>query len=83
MPKPTIEELKQKRAAIDARIRSEEAKSRARNRKLDTRRKVLAGAAVLYQAEQDAAFKEHLNGILAGFLSRKEERELFGLPEVR
>jgi len=80
MPKATIEELKQKRAALDARIRSEEAKTRARGRKLDTRRKVLAGAAVLHHAERDAPFKAQLEGILSGFLTRKEERGLFELP---
>ncbi len=80
MPKPTLEELKEKRAALDARIRSVEAKTRAQNRKMDTRRKVLAGAAVLHHAERDAQFKTDLVGVLSGFLTRKEERALFDLP---
>jgi hypothetical protein len=52
-----LDKLRDKRDALNAQIRSYELRGRARERKTDTRRKVLAGAAVLAHAEHDDAFR--------------------------
>jgi hypothetical protein len=83
MPKTNkrLETLMQRRAALDAQINAQKAREKASERKRETRRKVLAGAAVLFRAESDPAFRSELDKILDGFLSRPDERALFGLAE--
>ncbi len=51
-----LNRLIEKREAVNARIRQEQNKLRASERKSDTRRKVLAGAAVLEWAKRDSEF---------------------------
>jgi len=63
---------------MTARIRQELGRDRARKRREDTRRKIIAGALVL--AEQDPTIKEWLNRTVAKVLTRNDERALFGLP---
>jgi hypothetical protein len=72
--------LKEKQAALIARIKQEENKVRAKERKSDTRRKVLAGAAALEWAKRDNDFAKKLDAELKAFLVRDADRELFGLP---
>ena len=74
--------LIEKRDAVNARIRKEEGKLRANERKSDTRRKVLAGAAVLQWAKQDSEFSSRLMTELKSFLVRDDDRALFGLPPL-
>lgn len=74
--------LIEKREAVNARIRKEEGKLRANERKSDTRRKVLAGAAVLQWAKQDSEFSSRLMTELKSFLVRDDDRTLFGLPPL-
>jgi hypothetical protein len=74
--------LAAKRKAIADVIRREENKVRLRERKNDTRRKILAGAAVLDEAEHKEEFKAALHKLLAKFLTRPEDRALFGLPPI-
>jgi hypothetical protein len=74
-----LSRLKQKRDAINARIKAQEARQRTGERRRETRRKVLVGAAVLYRAESDAAFGEELQRMLDKFLARDDERAIFGL----
>jgi hypothetical protein len=86
----TPEERNQARLAkLDAKI--EEAKAQKRRllgaeardrRKLENRRKVLAGAAVIFEAERNADFRTWLNGLLGRFLTRPDERTLFGFEPV-
>lgn len=82
MARTTIEELIAKREAVNARIRREQAKARTQERKDDTRRKVLAGAAVLERAAKDDLFKHELHRLLAGFLTRPDDRALFGMAPI-
>lgn len=51
-----------------------------RERKNDTRRKILAGAAVLDEAEGKEEYKAALFKLLGKFLTRPEDRALFGQP---
>lgn len=77
-----LKKLKAKRAAIDARLREEQYKLNEKERARDTRRKVLAGAAVLEKARRDEDFSRLLMEELKSFLSRDDERALFNLPPV-
>ena len=77
-----LEKLKEQRETIAARIRREQAKARTRERKDDTRRKILAGAVVLERADKDAALKTQLDALLARFLVRDDDRALFGLAPL-
>jgi len=75
-----LERLKAKREAMNAKIRQEEGRERSRQRRYDTRRKIIAGALVL--AEEDPAIKAWLYRTLGKVLVRKDERELFSLPPL-
>jgi hypothetical protein len=75
--------LIEKRDAVNARIKKEQGKLRAVERKSDTRRKVLAGATVLEWAKRNSAFGSALMGELKAFLVRDDDRALFGLSPLR
>ncbi len=74
-----LEKLRAQRDAIAARIRREESRTRTQQRRDDTRRKILAGAAVLDEAERKPEFNAMLVKLLGRFLSRPDDRALFGL----
>lgn len=71
-----------KRDAVNERIRQEQARQSAMERKRDTRRKVLAGAAALHWAGKDSDFSTRFMRELQGFLTRDDDRQLFGLPTL-
>ena len=75
-----LNRLIEKREAVTARIKQEQNKVRGEERRKDTRRKVLAGAAVLEWAKKDNEFSSRLMAELKSFLVRDADRELFGLP---
>jgi hypothetical protein len=77
-----LQRLIEKRNAVNANIRKEQNKLKAGGRRDDTRRKVLAGAAVLQWAARDSDFAARLQGELRAFLVRDADRALFGLPPV-
>jgi large subunit ribosomal protein L7/L12 len=77
-----LNQLIEKRNAVNARIKKEQNKLAADKRKSDTRRKVLAGAAVLEWATRDNDFSARLMAELKAFLVRDADRELFGFPPV-
>jgi hypothetical protein len=77
-----LKRLIDQREAVNARIKQEQNKLRASERRTDTRRKVLAGAAVLEWAKRDNEFSAKLMAELKAFLSRDADRVLFGLPPV-
>ena len=64
---------------IDERLKTIETREAARERKRDTRRKVLLGAMVLEQMKKDERFNRTTLAKLDGFLVRKNDRALFGL----
>ena len=70
-----LKQLKVRQQRIEARKRTLDAK---RNRKADTRRKILAGAIVLARAEQGRL--PELTGWLDDALTRDDDRALFELP---
>jgi hypothetical protein len=77
-----LKQLIEKRNAMNARIKREHNKQRMGDRKSDTRRKVLAGAAVLEWAAKDTEFSARLMEELKRFLVRDADRVLFHLPPI-
>src|SRR3954447_19440696 len=77
--------LREKKARIDARLKALELQERKRKRRDDTRRKIIAGALALEHAEthgeDDPAFAATLARLLNRFVTRPQDRDLFGLPE--
>jgi hypothetical protein len=74
--------LKQERAKkqkIEARLRAVEQK---RKRAEDTRRKILAGALVLELMEQDQQTRQKFLARLDRYLTRGDDRALFGLAKL-
>ncbi|NZD59356.1 mobilization protein [Sphaerotilus montanus] len=75
-----LAQAKALRAKEEARARAAEA---AAKRTADTRRKILAGAAVLAEIEHDPERSAWLNSVLARQLTRADDRALFGLDPLR
>lgn len=76
-----LERLRQQQEAIATQIRQELAREAQHQRKLDTRRKVLVGAAVLNQVSQGKLTQEWLMQLLDEELTRECDRKIFELPE--
>ncbi|MGE4045294.1 MAG: mobilization protein C [Acetobacteraceae bacterium] len=81
-PETKLQKLLAQKEALEARIRQQQGRERKEKHKLDTRRKVLAGAAVLAEAEQRPEFRASLMTLLGRFLIRPDDRALFGLPPL-
>lgn len=80
MPKSSekqLEALKAKKKQIEAKITALNARQQKEAKRLDTRRKVVAGAIALEHCEHDPNFKELLGSLLDRFLTRPVDRELF------
>jgi hypothetical protein len=74
-----LSQAKALRAKEEARAQAAEA---AAKRTADNRRKLLAGACVLSEIEQDPEHATWLNDVLARRLTRASERALFGLAPL-
>ena len=74
-----LKQLRTRQQRIEARKR---ALLSRRERAADTRRKILVGAIVLAKVEQGEIDAGQLRGWLDQALTRKDDRELFGLPAV-
>ncbi len=77
-----LERLLQKEAQIKAQIQQAKAAERTLEKKRDTRRKILIGAAVMARVEHGDWPKEDLLRMMDGFLTRPNERDLFGLDNA-
>jgi hypothetical protein len=76
------DKLKAKRDRINARLRQLKGRQQREGRKAETRKKILAGAFLIEQAKRDPEVNAWMLKGLAWFLTRPEERALFGLPEA-
>lgn len=81
------EKLLAQKAQIEARLKDLDAREKAQQRKLDTRRKIVAGAIALEHAEIDPTFGAELAALL-NRLVKPHERFLFDFlddrtPDVR
>ena len=73
-----LEKLRQQQEQLAERLKNELAKQKKRERKIDTRRKVLLGAFVQFLMEKDEEFKASVYSRLPSFLTRQVDREVFG-----
>ena len=80
-PPEKLKKLVEKRDALHAGIKKEQAKLAEAERRTDTHRKVLAGAAAMELAKQDEDFAAKLIAKLQTLL-RPGDRKLFGFPPV-
>jgi hypothetical protein len=74
-----LSRLKLRQQHLDARKRAIET---LRERKAETRRKILVGGIVLARLEQGEIDNQQFRGWLDQSLRRTEDRALFGLPAV-
>lgn len=70
-----IAQLKARKARLVSRRKSED-------RKRDARRKIIAGALALEHAKHDPAFGAALQNVLDRYVTRQDERALFGLAPL-
>lgn len=66
----------------NAKAKRHEAQAASRARKLDTRRKIIAGALALEHAKRDEAFRSQLQRLLEKYVEGDAERALFGLAPL-
>ncbi len=79
MSNPVLEKLINRKERLEARVKLMKYRATNKERKDDTRRKILAGAYILQQCERDntlVAFVEKLTR----FLTRDTDKALFKLP---
>lgn len=74
-----LETLQQKQQALQDAIRREKQRLANAERKKDTRRKILVGATILNEAENDQELATRLQNLLNTQLTRNDDRALFNL----
>lgn len=72
-----LKQEKARKQQIEARKRAVDSK---RKRSEDTRRKVLVGAVILAKVERGEWQQDKLLALLDAYLTRADDRALFGLP---
>lgn len=75
-----IAALQEKERQIKAQLQREKARLREDERKRDTRRKIIAGALAL--EHKDPAFQEQMRRLIQEYVTRPDERALFGLDPL-
>ena len=83
MASEKLQKLIAQRKALEERIKQEQNRENAKKRKADTRRKILAVAAVLDEAEKLLEFRKELYKLLDSFLTRSDDRAMFGLTVAK
>ena len=81
-PNARIEKLKAQRQRISNRIARLRNAERVKERKRETRRKILAGAWVIGRAREDPEAWDRFVTGLDGYLTKPRDRELFDLPPL-
>lgn len=79
--KNVLDRLKEQREKLNARIQLIEARAKTSERKQDTRRKILIGSYYLDKARKDETMND-LNKVMAEYLKKDFDRELFGLEPL-
>ncbi len=70
-----IAQLKQKQEQLARRLNALEQKEKSQTRKLDTRRKIIVGGAVLSEMNKDPEFASILRALLLRYVARPNDRE--------
>lgn len=78
----TLDALLSKKDKLDKQIAAARARESVKARKLDTRRKVVAGAILLEHCEHDAEFKALVWSVFDQFLTKPHDRPLFDLAPL-
>lgn len=81
MTQERLTKLLAKKARIERQLKALEMQKRKQKRREDTRRKIIAGALALEHAQLDTDFAAILGKLLNRYVTRPEDRALFGLPE--
>ena len=74
-----LDKLLHKEAQLKAQIQQVKSREKTLERKRDTRRKILVGAAVMARVERGDWPEGDLKMMMDGFLTRESERDLFDL----
>ena len=77
-----LDTLKKKQDQLKAQIQALQAVDKTRERKRETRRKILVGAYYLDKARQEDAFNQ-LVSIMDNYLKRESDRRLFELAPLQ
>lgn len=80
--KTKLEKLKEQKSKLEHRIQLAEARAKTFEKKQDTRRKILVGAYYLDKAAKDDTMEE-INKLMDGYLTRDNDRALFGLAKKK
>ena len=75
-----LEQQKKEQGAVKQKLRAVKKQLREEERKVNERRAELVGRCMMQKFNSDAEAKETILQDLDGFLSKPEDRELFGLP---
>lgn len=73
-----LEQLKQKKEQLATRIQKIENSRNTKERKLDTRKKILIGSYYLDKAKKENSYNDIVQ-IMDSYLTRDSDRKLFGL----
>ena len=81
-PASNLDSLKKKRDIINARIRLMQNREQSKERKDNTRRKILIGSYYLDQANKNNSFNNIVK-LMDSYLIHDSDRMLFGLDSVK
>lgn len=74
-----LEQLKEKQIQLNNRIKLEENKLKVKDRKVETRKKILIGAMVLKKMESDEAYRDSIIRDLDKYLTTERDRKTFNI----
>lgn len=80
-PAEKIADLEKKKAQLTAQIQKQKALERTADRKLDTRRKIIAGALALEHMELDPEFRQTMIRLLSRHV-KESDKHLFDFSET-
>jgi hypothetical protein len=78
----TLDKLKAKKAQLEARIQAETTKDKVRERKLETRRKIVIGGTILSMIKSGEMGEERLLTMLDKHCKNVNDRSLFKLSDI-
>ncbi len=76
-----LEKMKAQQAQLQARINAEQQKEKDKQRKLDTRKKIVIGGTLLAMVKSGELSQERLDNMLDKNISSERDRNLLGLPK--
>jgi DNA repair exonuclease SbcCD ATPase subunit len=78
-----LEKLLEKEKQLKAKIQAAKSRESEKQRKLDTRRKILIGAMIIEGMKNSAEYETKIRQNLDKYLTKNKDRVLFGLPEIK